>query len=187
MKSQAMKPPVDAEMLKQYFCFVELTPEEAREVAGMLGTIDLESGETLFRQGDACTAVYLVISGEVEIRIESPGQSPHSLVTLGPGAILGEMGPLIDEPRGATSVAVTDTHLAALPIGTLDAGLERGDRWATKFLMATAKVLAQRLAALNKETISIMAQLEKSKSSIKPPVEDELERLRRRLLAEWTF
>ena len=34
--------------------------------------------------------------------------------------------------------------------------------WATKFLMATAKVLAQRLAALNKETISIMAQLEKS-------------------------
>jgi CRP-like cAMP-binding protein len=187
MKSQAMKPPVDAEMLKQYFCFVDLTPEEAREVAGMLGTIDLESGETLFRQGDPCTAVYLVISGEVEIRIESPGQSPHSLVTLGPGAILGEMGPLTDEPRGATSVAVTDTHLAELPTGALDAGLERGDRWATKFLMATAKVLAQRLAALNKETISIVAQLEKSRSPTKPPFEDELERLRRRLLTEWTF
>ena len=185
MKSQAMKRPVDAEMLKQYFCFVELTPEEAREVAGLLGAIDLESGETLFRQGDACTAVYLVISGEVEIRIESPGQSPHSLVTLGPGAILGEMGPLTDEPRGATSVAITDTHLAELPMGALDAGLERGDRWATKFLMATAKVLAQRLAALNKETISIVDQLEKSKSKV--PVEDELERLRRRLLTEWTF
>ena len=187
MKSQAMKPAVDAEMLKQYFCFVELTPEEARDVAGLLGAIELQTGETLFRQGDACTAVYLLISGEVEIRIESPGQSPHSLVTLGSGAILGEMGPLIDEPRGATSVAVTDTHLAVLPIGTLDAGLERGDRWATKFLMATAKVLAQRLAALNKETLSIVAQLEKSKASIKPPVEDELERLRRRLLTEWTF
>ena len=53
MKSQAMKPSVDAEMLKQFFCFVELTPEEAREVAGLLGTIDLQSGETLFRQGDA--------------------------------------------------------------------------------------------------------------------------------------
>ena len=42
MKSQAMKPPVDAEMLKQYFCFVELTPEEAREVAGLLGAIELQ-------------------------------------------------------------------------------------------------------------------------------------------------
>jgi CRP-like cAMP-binding protein len=187
MKSQAMKPSVDAEMLKQYFCFVELTPEEAREVAGLLGTIELQSGETLFRQGDPCTAVYLLISGAVEIRIDTPGQSPHSLVTLGPGAILGEMGPLIDEPRGATSVAVADTHLAELPIGTLDAGLAHGDRWATKFLMATAKVLAQRLSALNKETMTIMAQLEKSRSAAKPPVEDELERLRRRLLTEWTF
>jgi CRP-like cAMP-binding protein len=180
-----MKPPVDAEMLKQFFCFVELTPEEAREVAGLLGTIDLKSGETLFRQGDACTAMYLVISGEVEIRIENPGQSPHNLVTLGPGAILGEMGPLTAEPRGATSVALTNAHLAELPYGTLNARLERGDRWATKFLMATARVLAQRLAALNRETLSIMAQLEKSKSKV--PAEDELERLRRRLFTEWTF
>jgi len=55
----------------------------------------------------------------------------------------------------------------------------------TKFLIATARVLAQRLAALNKEAISVMAQLEKSKSKV--PAEDELERLRRRLLREWTF
>ena len=182
-----MKPPVDAETLKQFLCFVDLTSDEALQVAGLLGTIHLKSGETLFRQGDACTAVYLLLSGEVEIRIESPGQLPRSLVTLGSGAILGEMGPLTDEPRGATSVARGDTHLAELPYSALHAGLERGDRWATKFLTATAKVLAQRLATLNKETISIMAQLEKSRSSIKPPVEDELERLRRRLLTEWTF
>ena len=38
--------------------------------------------------------------------------------------------------------------------------------------MATAKVLAQRLAALNKETFSIMARLEKSKSEVR--AEDEL-------------
>ncbi len=48
-----MKSPVNSEMLKQFFCFVDLTSEEAREVAGLLGTIDLENGETLFRQGDA--------------------------------------------------------------------------------------------------------------------------------------
>ncbi|HEY5704888.1 MAG TPA: cyclic nucleotide-binding domain-containing protein [Terrimicrobiaceae bacterium] len=151
-----------------------LTSEEARDVTGLLGTIDLKSGETLFRQGDPCTAVYLVISGEVQIRIEASDQPPRTLVTLGPGAILGEMGPLTDEPRGATSIALKDTQLAQLPISALKTGLERGDRWATKFVMATARVLAQRLAALNKEAISVMAQLEKSKS--KAPAEDELER-----------
>ncbi len=177
--------PVDSEMLKRFFCFVDLTSEEAREVDGLLGTIDLKSGETLFRQGEPSTAVYLVISGEVQIRIEGSDQSPHTLVTLRSGAILGEMGPLTNEPRGATCLALKDTHLAQLPSSALNAGLERGDRWATKFLMATARVLAQRLAALNKETLSIMSQLEKSKSSVR--TEDELERLRRRLLTEWTF
>jgi CRP/FNR family cyclic AMP-dependent transcriptional regulator len=150
-----------------------------------LGTIDLKSGETLFRQGDACTVVYLLLSGEVQIQIESSDQPPHTLAMLGPGAILGEMGPLTHEPRSATCVALTDTRLAELPYSTLNAGLERGDRWATQFLISTARVLAQRLAALNKEAISVMAQVEKSKSKV--PAEDELERLRRRLLREWTF
>jgi hypothetical protein len=72
-----------------------------------------------------------------------------------------------------------------LPYRALNAALERGDRWATSFIHATAKVLAQRLAALNKETLSIMAELEKSKSDVR--TEDELERLRRRLLTDWTF
>ena len=180
-----MNSPVDSKVLRRFFCFADLTSEEARKVAELLSTIDLENGETLFQQGEPSTAVYLLISGEVQIRIEGSDRSPRNLVTLGPGAIIGEMGPLTSEPRGATCIARTDTHLAQLPYSALNAGLERGDRWATRFLMATAKVLAQRLAALNKETLSIMAQLEKSKSKI--PVEDELERLRRRLLTEWTF
>jgi CRP-like cAMP-binding protein len=180
-----MSSPVNSQVLKRFFCFVDLTPKEAREVAGQMSTIDLENGETLFRQGEPSAAVYLLISGEVQIRIEDPDQSPRTLVTLGPGAIIGEMGPLTSEPRGATCIACTDTHLAQLPYAALDTGLERGDRWATRFLMATAKVLAQRLAALNKQTLSIMAQLEKSKSNVQ--IEDELEGLRRRLFAEWTF
>lgn len=180
-----MNSPVDSEMLKQFFCFVDLTSEEARQVAGLLGTIELKSGETLFRQGEPSTAVYLLISGQVQIRIEGLNQSPHTLVTLGPGAILGEMGPLTGEPRGATCVALKETFLAQLPADALQSGFERGDRWSTKFLMATARVLAQRLAALNKETLSITSRLEKSRSS--PRAEDELERLRRRLLTEWTF
>jgi CRP-like cAMP-binding protein len=96
----------------------------------------------------------------------SSDQPPHILAMLGPGAIFGEMGPLTDAPRSATCIALTDSHIAELPYSALNAGLERGDRWATKFLIATARVLAQRLAALNKEAISVMAQLEESKSKV---------------------
>ena len=44
---------------------------------------------------------------------------------LGPGAIIGEMGPLTNEPRGATCIARTDTHLAELPYRALNAGLAK--------------------------------------------------------------
>jgi CRP-like cAMP-binding protein len=180
-----MNSPVDPEMLGRFFCFADLKSEEARQVAGLLSTIDLENGEALFLQGEPSTAVYLLISGEVQIRIERSDGSPHTLVTLGPGAIIGEMGPLTDAPRGATCLASTDTHLAELPYRALDAGLANGDRWASRFLMATAKVLAQRLAALNRETLSVITELEKSKTNVR--TKDELERLRERLLTEWTF
>jgi CRP-like cAMP-binding protein len=180
-----MNSAIDPEMLRRFFCFADLTSEEARQVAGLLSTIDLENGEMLFQQGEPSSALYLLISGEVQIRIGRSDGSRHNLVMLGPGAIIGEMGPLTDEPRAATCIARTDTHLAELPYRTLDAGLAKGDRWASRFLMATAKVLAQRLAALNRETLSMVAELEKSKSSVR--TEDELERLRRRLLTEWTF
>jgi putative ABC transport system ATP-binding protein len=180
-----MNSAIDPEMLRRFFCFADLTSEEARQVAGLLSTIDLENGEMLFQQGEPSTALYLLISGEVQIRIDRSDGSRYNLVMLGPGAIIGEMGPLTDEPRGATCIARTDTHLAELPYRALDAGLAHGDRWASRFLRATAKVLAQRLAALNRETLSMVAELEKSKSSVR--TEDELERLRRRLLTEWTF
>ena len=37
-------------MLKRFFCFADLTSEEAREVDGPASTIDLENGEKLFQQ-----------------------------------------------------------------------------------------------------------------------------------------
>ena len=77
-----MNSPVDSEMLKRFFCFVDLTSEEARQVAGLLSTIDLENGETFFQQGEPSTALYLLISGEVQIRLKRSDGSPHNLVTL---------------------------------------------------------------------------------------------------------
>ena len=43
-----------------------------------LGTIDLKSGETLFPARNACTAVFILVSGEVQIQIESSDQPPHT-------------------------------------------------------------------------------------------------------------
>ena len=56
-----MNSAIDPEMLRRFFCFADLTSEEARQVAGLLSTIDLENGEMLFQQGVPSSALYLLI------------------------------------------------------------------------------------------------------------------------------
>ena len=65
-------------------------------------------GELIFREGDESHAAYWIISGKVEISIDSPtGRS--ILTTLDDGEIFGEMGMIDDQPRAATARALVET------------------------------------------------------------------------------
>ena len=61
------------------------------------------AGDTLVRQGEPGTSVYLVLDGV--IRVERDGEQ---LAEYGPGAILGERAHLEGGVRTSTLVAVTD-------------------------------------------------------------------------------
>jgi len=67
-------------------------------------------GELIFREGDESHAAYWIISGKVEISIETPGGS-SILTTLDEGEIFGEMGMIDDEPRAATARALGTTEV----------------------------------------------------------------------------
>jgi len=65
-------------------------------------------GELIFREGDESHAAYWIISGKVEISIDTPtGRS--ILTTLDDGEIFGEMGMIDDQPRAATARALVET------------------------------------------------------------------------------
>lgn len=63
-----------------------------------------EAGETIIRQGDEGSAMYLVLQGKV--RVETAGaRGAVQLAALGRGACLGEVSVLTGGPRTATVVA----------------------------------------------------------------------------------
>lgn len=66
--------------------------------------------EVIFYEGDASTAVYVIVSGCVELSKETH-DGPVLLATLGPGEMFGEMGILDGNPRSATAMAIQESMI----------------------------------------------------------------------------
>lgn len=66
------------------------------------------SGDIIFREGDAANAMYVICSGTVEITKEKDGKK-ISLAKLSKGSIFGEMALIDRAPRSATVTAIEET------------------------------------------------------------------------------
>ena len=65
-------------------------------------TLDLPAGHTVFAEGDAGQAMYIIESGAVDILLAARGKEP--IAQLGPGEFFGEMSMLDDQPRFASAI-----------------------------------------------------------------------------------
>ena len=70
------------------------------------GSRSFKAGETIFRTGDAASELFVVQSGNVEIRI-----GDRVIETVPENGIFGEMALIDDAPRSATAVAAGDVKL----------------------------------------------------------------------------
>ncbi|MFM7818730.1 MAG: cyclic nucleotide-binding domain-containing protein [Verrucomicrobiota bacterium] len=88
----------------------QLPPEQVGMFADRVTEVRVPSGRTVFRQGDAGDALYLVVSGGAEVFLEQDGERKR-VASLGPGDSLGEMALLSGESRNATVEAVETLEL----------------------------------------------------------------------------
>jgi CRP-like cAMP-binding protein len=72
-------------------------------------TVQLAPGDFLFREGDKRDVMYVLLEGEMEIRLGS-----YVVETAQPGALIGEMALIDDSPRAANAVAKTPAKLAKI-------------------------------------------------------------------------
>ncbi len=183
-----MDSPFDSALVHGFSCFQSLNAEQIGALATHLEEVRLSPGEILFGQGDPGDSIYLLLSGQILIKLGASTQDERILATLGPGAILGEMGPLVNSPRTATAAASTESHLGRISKETFHDALQRGDSWATNFLLATAQMLGRRVMGMNDELAKLSAQLRQNLTQPQArKAVAEIEQLRKRLTTEWTF
>lgn len=72
-------------------------------------SITYRAGDVIFAIGDPAESMYVVVEGEVEIRI-----GDAVLDEIGPGTVFGEMALVAGEPRSATARAATDCRVVEI-------------------------------------------------------------------------
>jgi small-conductance mechanosensitive channel/CRP-like cAMP-binding protein len=99
------------EALKHIELFTSLTDAERAEVAERLIEAPFVHGEAMTRQGAKAHWLYIIRSGEAEVRVVADGSRlSEKVATLPAGEFFGEMGLMTGEPRTATVVATTDVE-----------------------------------------------------------------------------
>lgn len=105
---------------------------------------DFKAGTVLFEEGQPGDYMYVVQSGDVEIR-RQVGETQRVLAVLPAGEFFGEMAILNGRPRSATAVVRTDSKLLVIEGKTFEAMLRARPEIALRII----KAIASRLESAN--------------------------------------
>lgn len=100
---------MDPSALEDIPLFAGLTDEQRAEVAASLRDVEVDAGAMLTVQGDNAWQLFVIRSGEAEVRRDG-----EVVRIVGPGDVLGEIGLLATGIRTASVVATTPMQLGAM-------------------------------------------------------------------------
>ena len=103
-------------------------------------TVQLAPGDFLFREGDKRDSMYVLLEGEMDIRLGN-----YVVETAKEGALIGEMALIDESPRAANAVAKTACRLASIDKRRFHFLIQQHPYFATHVM----KALADRLRHMN--------------------------------------
>ena len=109
LKSPALSPRLTR--LRESALFSSLTPLELKIVDGLMHERRFLTGEIIFDEGEEGQALYLVISGKVQINRAVPGGT-EVVAELPAGSFFGDLALLDNSPRSAQARALDNCQLA---------------------------------------------------------------------------
>ncbi len=94
--------------------FGALDSQIVRAIAALAEPVSLTAGESLFEQGDATDAMFVVLNGQLDTVSMVEGLQDDGLGKIGPNELIGEMEIFSGKPRTASVQALTDVRLARI-------------------------------------------------------------------------
>jgi CRP-like cAMP-binding protein len=130
--------------LRKVDLFAPLSEPELATLCRHLVHAPFLAGDVITRQGAVAHWLYLLVSGEAEVWLESADAPRRRVAVLEPGTVFGEMGMLTGEARRATVTSKTDVMCYRLD----KPGFEEVLRARPTLAEALSAVLASRAGGL---------------------------------------
>jgi CRP/FNR family transcriptional regulator, cyclic AMP receptor protein len=135
-----------ARLKNQLRCFHFLAEEDLPRIGEYFTCASVRAGETLWSEGDPGEFEAFIIEGKVEVSKET--EFPGHKVVVGvysPGAVIGELCMIEQQPRGVTAVALEDTSLLLLSRERFELLLEHNPSLGIKLIKGMLLAVSIRL------------------------------------------
>lgn len=143
--SSAAESAIGPSELRNIGLFGALSDDVLEYLSTLLTVETPPAGATLFREGEDASAMFVVISGEVEVLKKSKRNMEARVAVLGPGDWFGEMSIVDVQPRSATVRALAPSRLLRVSSADLDALYRHDLRSYAIIILNLARELSRRL------------------------------------------
>jgi CRP/FNR family transcriptional regulator, cyclic AMP receptor protein len=132
-------------LLQGVYLFTDMDAGERGSLAKIAEEMTLPAGFSIFRAGDAATALYLIKDGSVRVAVTASGGKSIDVATLGSGSHFGEMALIDGAKRSAAAETLEPTHMFRFDYDKVTSLLDRSPAMAAKLYRSMARFLSNRL------------------------------------------
>jgi hypothetical protein len=140
---------LDVRALRRLKILSGMTDEQLERFLEFVEVMNVPSWATIVKQGDHGDAMYLVVEGELSVRMKVAG-AEKVLAKLCMGDFFGDISLFDHGPRSADVIADTSSSLMKISSASFAELARTAPDLATPFLMAIGRTLTARIRAGNK-------------------------------------
>jgi len=142
---------VPLEELENVSVMQQLKPAYVKQLAMQAKLLEYEADDLIFAEGEPEGLVYLVLKGDVALKIKVPDAGGVQVHRVRPGELLGWSPLLGRKSMTAAAHALSRCRLAALDADRLLAAIENDPRFGMEMFRWLAVALAERLHATRQQ------------------------------------
>lgn len=173
---------MDLDVLRQLPVLSDFSNGELIDLFANASEQHFSPGAFLCKEGEQGGNLYFLIKGEVEVLKKGADGGVHVLANLTSGALLGELSWIMGTACTTSLRARKDTSVILLNGSTLTQQLQERSPGAFKLSIALLRLLASRLIRMNDQFLESQTKPNGNENK-----KSEIERLRERILQDWSF
>ena len=135
----------------------DLPPAQIEKLAALAFDVHFPENFTIFRELEAGELLYLIKEGQVALFVRVPGEGRTTILTLGPGELLGWSSLFPSGRKTASARTITLVEAIAFNAAQLREAMEEDNALCCSLLWRVTQIIASRLKATRLQLLDIYA------------------------------